>query len=166
MQLADGCFVPICTPCQSMIQEGRELASSRGHHKPDAIFKSRGGESVKIEKGNTGGGNNIKAKDMEAMRVTQLTIVDEGEMVTFTPKRKEGDKEDPKPTTKLIIGVTYKGIRDGDPTRWALNNKSRNALIDLWGDDTEKWIGKTADITYAGESEYRHIIVDDIRTQR
>lgn len=159
LQLADGCHVPICIPCREMIQEGRELARKRGHYKPDAIFKGRGGESVKVEKGATGG-NRLNADYVEKNRIAKLTIVDEGEMVTFQPQ-KEGDK----PSTKLVIGVSYEGMKDGDPNQWSMNNKSRNALIDIWGDDTQNWIGKTAEINISGEKEFKHIVVDTLRTK-
>ncbi len=114
---------------------------------------------MKIEKGNTGG-NNLKVTDVNEKRITSLKITDEGEMKTY-----EGEKEGDKSTTKLIIGVEYTDMKTGDPDKWSMNNKSRNALIDIWGDDTEKWVGKTAEISISGEGEFKHIVVDTLRTK-
>lgn len=114
---------------------------------------------MKVEKGNTGG-SNLKVEFVQERKITSLKITDEGEMVTYDAK-KEGES----PVTKLVIGVLYEGQKDEDPKRWGLNNKSRNALIDIWGDDTENWIGKTAEISISGDGDYKHIIVDTLRTK-
>jgi len=114
---------------------------------------------MKVEKGNTGG-NNLKVEFVQERKITSLKVTDEGEMVTYEAK-KEGETA----STKLVVGVSFEGQKDGDPNKWSLNNKSRNALIDIWGDDTEKWIDKVAEISISGDGDYKHIIVDTLRTK-
>lgn len=114
---------------------------------------------MKVERGNTGG-NSLKVADVVEKKLTSLTITDEGEMRTY-----EGEKEEDKSTTKLVIGISYEGQRKGDPDRWSMNNKSRNALIEIFGDDTADWVGKEPEIQLEGTGEYRHIVVDTLRTK-
>ena len=114
---------------------------------------------MKVEKGNTGG-NTLKVADVVEKKITSLKITDEGEMRTY-----EAEKEGDKSSTKLVIGVLYEGMTDTDPHQWSMNNKSRNALIDIWGDDTTEWVGKTVEIQLEGTGEYRHITVDSLRTK-
>ena len=152
----DGCYVPACGECFAMMESYKKIAQERGLYDPNKI---RGGDRMKVEKGNTGG-NNLKVEFVHEKKITSLKIKDEGEMVTYEAK-KEGDS----PSTKLVIGVSYTGQKDGDPNKWSMNNKSRNALIDIWGDDTENWIGKTAEISTSGEGEFKHIVVDTLRTK-
>ncbi len=154
--LADGCTVPACGECFTGIENGKKIAEERGLYDPN---KTRGGDRMKVEKGSTGG-NNLKVDFVIEKKITSLKITDEGEMVTYQPKT-----ESEKPSTKLVIGVNYDGKKDGDPDKWSLNNKSRNALIDIWGDDTSDWVGKTAEISISGEGEYKHIVVDTLRTK-
>ncbi len=156
MQLADGCYVPACGVCYCVMEKGKKLAQERGVYDPNKI---RGGDKMKVEKGNIGG-NNIKVEFIQERKITSLKITDEGEMVTYEAK-KEGDKA----STKLVVGVSYENQGKEDPSKWSLNNKSRNALIDIWGDDTENWIGKTAEITITGDGDYKHIVVDTLRTK-
>ncbi len=157
IQLADGCYVPACGDCFAMVEKGKKIAQERGLYDPSKI--PRGGDRMKVEKGNTGA-NTIKVEFVHKKKITSLKIKDEGEMVTYEAK-KEGDSA----STKLVIGVSYEGQGDGDPTRWSMNNKSRNALIDIWGDDTADWVGKTAEISTSGEGEFKHIVVDTLRTK-
>ncbi len=126
----------------------------------DTRKKPRGGDRMKIEKGNTGS-DNISVAFVEERKLTKLKIINEGEMNTYTPKEGSGDK----PTTRLLIGISYEGQQDGDPKHWRMNNTSRNALIDIYGDDTEKWIGKEPEITLEGTGEFRHITIDTLRTK-
>lgn len=140
-----------------MIENGRKLAQERGLYDPNKNVS--GGENMKIEKGNTGG-KNLKVEFIQERKISSLKITDEGEMITYEAK-KDGDKA----STKLVIGVIYEGIRKEDPEKWSLNNKSRNALIDVWGDDTAEWVGKTAEITISGDGEFKHILVDTLRTK-
>lgn len=153
--LADGCAVPICAVCYPMIETGKKLAQERGHYDP----KRMGGDNMQIEKGNIGG-NTLKVADVVEKKLTKLKITNEGEMKTYDAE-KAGDKT----TAKLVIGIFYEGQKDGDPINWSMNNKSRNALIDVWGDETSKWVGKEAEISISGEGEYKHIVVDVLRTK-
>jgi len=155
--LADGCMLPACGDCFAWIVKGRKIAEERGHYDPNR--KIRGGDRMKVEKGNTGG-NTLKVADVIEKKITSLKITDEGYMKTY-----DGEKEGDKSSTKLVIGVSYENKRDGDPTEWSMNNKSRNALIDIWGDDTETWIGKVAEISISGDGEFKHIVVDTLRTK-
>ena len=155
--LADGCSLPICGDCYAADTKGKKIAEARGFYDPNK--KVSGGDRMKIEKGSTGG-NNLKVDFVTERKITSLKIIDEGEMVTYQPKN---DSE--KASTKLVVGVNYDGKSDGDPDKWSLNNKSRNALIDIWGDDTTNWIGKIAEISISGEGEFKHIVVDTLRTK-
>jgi len=154
--LADGCMLPACGDCFAGIAKGKKIAEERGHYDPKQI---RGGDNMKIEKGNTGG-NTLKVADVIEKKLTRLKITDEGEMKTY-----EGEKEGDKSSTKLVIGISYEGQKQGDPDKWSMNNKSRNALINIYGDDTETWIGKEPEIQLEGTGEYRHIVVDTLRTK-
>ena len=53
----------------------------------------------------------------------------------------------------------------GDPEKWVLNNKSRNVLIDIFGNDTKDWVNKDVEIAISGDGEYQHIVVDTLRTK-
>jgi len=156
IQLADGCYVPACGECFARMEKGKKIAQERGLYDPNQV---RGGDRMKVEKGNTGA-NTIKVEFVLEKKITSMKIKDEGEMVTYEAK-KAGDSA----STKLVIGVSYDGQSDGDPTKWSMNNKSRNALIDIWGDDTNDWIGKTAEISTSGDGEFKHIVVDTLRTK-
>ena len=114
---------------------------------------------MKVPRGDTGS-NNIKVAFVLQNRITTLTIEDEGELKIYEPKN-EGER----PKERLNIGVSYQGKRDDDPDRWSMNNKSRNALIDIFGDDTRNWVGKNIEITISGQGEYQHIVVDTMRTK-
>ena len=159
MQLADGCDVPACGDCHAIIQNGKKIAEEQGLYDPNKNVS--GGDRMKVEKGATGG-NNLKVKHVLEKKLTSLKITDEGEMITYQPK--EGDKNQ-QPSTKLVIGISYDGMVDGDPDKWSMNNTSRNSLIDIYGDNTEKWIGKEPEIQLEGSGEYRHIVIDTLRTK-
>lgn len=159
MQLADGCMVPACGGCFAGIEKGKKLAEERGLYDPNKNVS--GGDRMKIPRGNTGG-NYISVEDAEKRGITSFKILDEGELDTYTPK--EG--EPGKPTTRLVVEVSFDGQKSTDAKHWKMNDKCRNALIDLWTDETEKWIGKIVEITFAGEEKFRHIAVDMLRTKK
>ena len=161
--MADGCMVPACGVCYAMVENGRKLAQERGHYDASKIARNNenGGDRMKIPRGNPGG-NYIDVKEAEKQGLTSLKILDEGELDTYTPK----DGDDGKPSTKLVVKVSYEGQTDKDPQHWKMNDKCRNALIDLWTDETEKWIGKIVEISFSGEPAYRHIVVDTLRTKK
>ena len=100
----------------------------------------------------------MSAEFVEDRNLTAIRIVDEGEIVEF--EQKNGKME-----RKPCVGIVYADMQPGDPTKWTLNNKSRNALIDIFGKETRKWINQVVEITLAGEDKYRHITVDRMRTK-
>ncbi len=105
-------------------------------------------------------GKNVKASFVEDKGISILTIKDEGELITYDAQKDGGD-----PVTKLVVGVTFDGQSKNDPKKWSMNAKSQNALIDKWGTNTEKWIGKDVEIKTEGEGEFKHISVDTLRTK-
>lgn len=144
-----------------MITKDRKLAQERGHYDPSKIARiiESGGDRMKVEKGNTGG-DNITVEFIEKRKLTKLKILNEGEMDTYEPQKPEE-----KSSTRLLMEVSYEDQAEGDPKHWRMNNKSRNALIDVYGDDTKDWIGKEPEITLDGTGDYRHIMVDTLRTK-
>ena len=117
---------------------------------------------MKVEKGATGS-NNINAKFIETERITELILKDEGEMRKYTNEDKKTGENVTK--EKAVFKIDYRGRRDNDPDTWVLNTKSLNALIDLFSDDTAKWVGRAIEVSATGEGEFRHIVVDTIRTK-
>lgn len=163
IRLADGCMVPACGICHARIIKDRKLAEERGHYDPSKIARiiESGGDRMKVEKGATDG-NNLKVAHVLEKKLTKLKITDEGEMITYQPK--DGDKNQTA-STKLVVGISYEGMQDGDPDRWSMNNTTRNTLIDIYGDDTAKWVDKEPEIQLEGTGEYRHIVIDTLRTK-
>lgn len=107
------------------------------------------------------GGNYLKAKFVKEHKITELKITDARsiEMVTFEGK-------DGKPAQqKIQCEVAYSGQGKEDPKNWTMNNKSRNILIDTWGDDTDNWVEKKIPITLGGSGEMEHILVDSMRIE-
>ena len=102
-------------------------------------------------------GDHITAKFVKDRRITVLTIKNEGEYVTFEANGKSVER--------VSVDIDYQGRNDGDPGTWTLNNKSRNALIDVFGPDSSKWIGRQVEIKLDGVGEYEHITVDTMRTR-
>ncbi len=109
-----------------------------------------------IEKVETG--NFLTAGFVREKRLTTLRIMDEGQMVKFEQNGK-GEVE------KISLGVEYQNMQAGDPTTWTLNNKSRNTLIDIFGSDTSKWVGRIVEIKLEGTGEFEHLMVDTMRTK-
>ena len=107
------------------------------------------------------GGNYLKAKFVKEHKITELQITDAR---TITLVEFEG--KDGKPATqKVQCDVTYKAQGKEDPSSWTMNNKSRNALIDVWGSDTDNWVDKKIPITIGGAGEMEHILVDAMRIE-
>jgi len=100
----------------------------------------------------------LTAKFVHENRLTALTVIGEGEMVSF-------EREGGKSIQRIALPIDFGNRRNGDPDKWTLNNKSRNAMIDLFGNDTTKWVGKKVEIKLEGSGEYEHITVDTMRTQ-
>lgn len=149
-----------CVFCFQSMEEGLKIVQGRGVYDPQRIPLEipRGGDRMNLKKVTIG--NRLKAEFIETRQITTLKILDSGEMVTFSSKEKPEDT-----STKPVFTVEYEGMKTGDPTKWAINGKSQNVLIEKWGENTDVWIGKNAEINLAGEGEFRHIMVDSVRTK-
>jgi len=119
---------------------------------------------MKVIKPKIGTGGYLKAPYIIEHKITELKILGDAEEVTFTGKNKAGEEEE---MTKVQLTVSYEGYEDKKdmPNKWTLNNTALAALIDIWDDDTDKWVGKIASITIGGEGEMKHIKVDTLRTK-
>jgi len=108
-----------------MIEKGRKLAQERGYYDASKIARNNenGGDRMKIPRGNTGG-NYIDVKEAEKQGLTSLKILDEGELDTYTPK----DGDDGKPSTKLVVKVSYEGQTDKDPQHWMIELTRKHFL--------------------------------------
>lgn len=106
-------------------------------------------------------GDNVKVGLVKDLGITSLKILDEGTFVKYAPL-KDGDRE----VEKLVVKVSFDGQKDHHPFKWPMNDKSRNAVIDIYGDESSKWEGKTIDIQVAGAGEFEHIAVDVVRTEK
>ena len=103
------------------------------------------------------GGDYLKAKFVKENKITELQITDAR---TITMVEFEG--KDGKPAQqKIQCEVTYPKQGKEDPSTWTMNNKSRNALIDAWGKDTDNWVNKKIPIQLGGQGEMEHILVVD-----
>jgi len=71
----------------------------------------------------------------------------DGEMVTFKDEgawqESKYTYDDGNPKNDFVIKVMY----NNEEKSMRLNKKNRTTLSDAYGDDTSKWIGKTAEIT-------------------
>lgn len=103
-------------------------------------------------------GDYLSASFVKRRRVTTVRIVDEGEMLDIV------DKKTGKTIQKPCFGIAYAGQRSTDPFKWTMNNKTRNALLDLFGHETSQWVNQNVEITLAGEGEYQHVTLDAVRT--
>ncbi len=110
-------------------------------------------------------GDFLKPAFVKQNKITELKIDDARtiEYVEFTNTDKKTGKE--VKTKKIQCQVVYSGKGKEDPSTWTMNHKSSNALIDAWGDDTDQWINKPIPIQLAGEGEYVHIKVDEMRIE-
>ena len=157
--LADGCAVPACGVCYSMMEKGRKLAQERGYYDHN---KMGGDRMTKVER-KSEGGNYLKHKFVTEEGITALKIENAGDDVVFTNTNKKGEEVT---VHKWQLEVSYDGQKEKDPNVWTMNNTSFNACLDLFGDETEKWIGKTVEITIGGEGEMKHIKVDTVRSKK
>jgi len=110
------------------------------------------------ERKSTESGIYLKPSYITENRITELTIVSPGEIVTF-------DDKNGNTIEKLQCDVTYEGyqLNKDMPHKWTLNQKSENILIDEWGRKTEDWMNKSIPITINGDGDYKHILVDSLR---
>jgi|TARA_R110002073_G_scaffold85649_1_gene203782 hypothetical protein len=107
------------------------------------------------------GGSYLKAKFAEENRITELQITDARTIEIVTFKGKDGKPD----VDKIQCDITFKDQGKSDPSSWTMNNKSRNALIDAWGSDTDQWVAKSIPITIGGSGEMKHILVDSMRIE-
>ena len=148
----NGQMVLQCVHCFKCLEEGLDIARF------DANF-IRGGESmVKVEKDATGG-NFLKAGYVKEHKISELILVSGPEIAEF--------EKDGKVTRKLQFKINYEGFAEnkGMPDIWTLNSKSKNTLFDVWGNETDNWLGKKVEIGLGGEGEMTHILVDPLRTK-
>lgn len=99
--------------------------------------------------------------------VLGLTIVGAGELQTYEPpaNNNNSQQQQKQQEPRLVLPISYQTQSNEDPQLWRLNGSSRNALIKLWGKDTQNWIGKKVDIALVSNKEYTYISVDAMRTQ-
>lgn len=157
--LADGCTVGACPICFVMVEDGKKIAKERGY---DANTVRGGDYMTKVER-KSEGGNYLKHKFVSENGVTALKIENAGNDIEFTNTNKKGEEVT---VHKWQLEVSYDGQKEGDPNVWTMNNTSFNACLDLFGDETEKWIGKVVEITIGGEGEMKHIKVDTVRSKK
>ena len=100
------------------------------------------------------GGNYLKAEDAK-----------KGEIVTFKDEGawEESSKykyDDGNPVKSYVMTVTY----EGQEKKLKINKASRVALIDAFGNDTKKWIGRQASIFVmpTANGQNKTIILDPI----
>ncbi len=158
-------MVSACGVCYAMVEKGKKLAEARGFYdgKYDTNKNVSGGDNMTKVERKSEGGNYLKHKFVTEKGITTLKIENAGIEVEFTNTDKDGKS---KTVHKWQIEVSYDGQKEGDPNVWTMNNTSFNACLDLFGDETEKWIGKTMEITIGGEGEMKHIKVDTVRSKK
>ena len=154
-KLWNGELVVQCLWCFQALETGLKLAKERGVVFANTIIG--GGERMKATKDPVGG-DYLKAGYVEEHKISELKITSDVSIATF---KKEGKPDD----EKFQFQITYDGFSEnkGMPDTWTLNSKSKNALIDAWGDETDDWRDKLIPITLNGDGEYRHIAVDTLR---
>lgn len=142
------------------MEKNKKIAQERGYYDP----KKMGGDRMtKVERKSEGAGF-LNREFVEQRSITALKIENEGESVTFENKDKKTGEM--KSVDKWQVKASFDGQKEDDPKVWTMNNTSFNACLDLFGDDTKNWIGKTVEITIGGEGEMRHIKVDMVRTKK
>ena len=163
--LYDGCMVPACVICHVMIEKDKKIAQERGLYDPSKITRitERGGDRMTKVERKSEGGNYLKHKFVTEEGITALKIENAGNDVEFTNTNKKGEEVT---VHKWQLDVSYDGQKEGYPNVWTMNNTSFNACIDLFGDETEKWIGKIVENTIGGEGEMKHIKVDTVRSKK
>ncbi len=107
-------------------------------------------------------GEFLKAKFVKEHGILELIIDDARETKEVSFEGKDGKPDQ----IKLQVHVKYDAVGKEDPTVWTMNNKCKNALIDAFGDDTDKWVDKPIPISLGGEGEMTHILVDSLRIKK
>jgi len=86
--------------------------------------------------------------------ILAVVITGEPTLQKFTVG-KNGDRRE---VDKIVCPVSYQGQQPGMPDQWILSAiKGRNSMIDLYGSDTNKWIGQTVDVMLVTSGGYTSI---------
>ena len=88
-------------------------------------------------------------------KVKNLTIMNEGEMVDTE------DFKTKKTVSKLQFNVV---LPDGASKKWRPNQKSKQSLIKLFGEDTKAWVGKKLKLMLVPYEDTYSIQVDEVET--
>jgi hypothetical protein len=91
---------------------------------------------VEITKAETGGIPFLKKASVQG-GLNQVTIESE-------PQEVETEYEGKK--SLKIEAICGTNVLDPSQVKWQMNNTTRNFLIDKYGSDTKKWIGKKIDL--------------------
>jgi len=159
-------MVPSCGVCFQRMEEGKKIAQERGLYDASKITRNiiQGGDRMPIVEKKSEGGNYLKRKFVETRGVTSLKIANSGEEISFDIK--DNSTGEPKTVKKWQLKVSYDGQKEDDPNLWTMNNTNFNACFDLFGKNTDDWVGKTVEITLGGEGEMKHIKVDVVRSKK
>ncbi len=168
MILADGRNVSQCGFCWELNEKNMAIAKDRGlisrlsisSKKPTTSSGEVGNgrfQNMKATKDPIGG-DYLKASYVEEHKISEVKIISDVSIAKF---KKDGKPDD----EKFQFKITYEGFSEnkGMPDTWTLNSKSKNALIDAWGDETDDWKDKPIPLALSGDGEYRHIAVDTLR---
>jgi len=100
-------------------------------------------------------GEYLGATFVKANKITSLKLVGEPRSVTtdFDGKEKQRYEWD----------VEYAGKTASGPQKWRLPAHSINALIDKYGEDSDKWIEQDLPIKVDGSGAYEHVAIDELR---
>lgn len=93
---------------------------------------------VEIAKAETGGIPFLKKALVQEKGVKTITIEEE-------PIEVDTEYEGVK--SRKIEAICSTEVLDPTMVKWQMNNTTRNFLIDKYGSDTKKWIGKKIEIT-------------------
>jgi len=76
--LADGCMVPACGFCHTMIENGKKLAQARGFYDTSKITRNtiQGGDRMPVVERKAEGNNFLKREFVESKGITALKIDD------------------------------------------------------------------------------------------
>ncbi|MCZ6582597.1 MAG: hypothetical protein O6761_05425 [Thaumarchaeota archaeon] len=138
--LADGCTVPACGVCYSMIEKGKKIAEERGLYDPNKI---RGGGNVMgeiPEVVETDGVAYIGKKLYQEKNVRKVKIKNEFKMTECNYQGK---------ITIKPVGLVETGVVDPKEARWEMNKATQKWMRDTYGSDSSQWVGKEIEIKLA-----------------
>lgn len=91
-------------------------------------------------------------------KIKVFTIINAGENVTFE------DRETKEDVTKLQFNVRLADTA-GTEKKWRPNQKSKQSLIKLFGEDTEKYVNKKVKVMLVPFEDKYSIQIDEIETE-